>query len=316
MKRLNQKIKYTAISLLTASLIACGGGGSGVSTPQNGIQYTGKNSEAVLSTKTVNDFGVDTVKSAGSVQDANDSLGSSNSKAISKKALRIKSLMKSNLQSGSVSTNAVTPQDICQSGEMIVNSSNENTETGEFTASITFKNCDDGLGTVLNGTVIISGNVGRESLQFINFSFKDKIDYIVMSGTVEVIYSTSETTKLNMVVEDKIANEIVKFEDFVSVVTYDVNQWSELISGRLYESSIGYVTLKTIEPMVTLNTEIEPSSGVLQIIGASETAGKKAIIQITYQTGNTYLIEADLDGDGVFEINQNCNWSQDCNIIF
>ncbi|MFV1983260.1 MAG: hypothetical protein ACC657_06935 [Thiohalomonadales bacterium] len=283
-----QKWKLGAIVILVASLISCGGGDNNGNTLATG-KYTGKTSEAEITATSIKNFDANTVTSTGLVK-----------------------IIKSDIMPFNKSP--------CVSGKVLNKFTAVNT-AGEFSGSVTYFKCLNANGIIFDGLIVISGKkdpvtdkLERLALNFKNVTIKENNSELVLNGEFNVVNTTSEKITANLVVEDKITGATYKLENFVFEVTVTTDKTMETISGKYYDSTKGYVTIITDKPLVTMNGATYPESGIIRIIGASKTLNKKATIEITYQPGNNYILRIDFNGDGTYEVDQNCNWSQACNI--
>jgi len=282
-----QKWNFVAFVLLAASLISCGGGDNNGNTLTKS-KYTGKTSEAEITATSIKNFDANTISSTDLVNKIKSEILPFNPSCVS----------------GKVGT-------IIPSIDSV----------GKFSGSVTYLKCLNANGVSLDGLIVISGKkdpatekLERISLNFKNLTIKENNSELVLNGEFNVVNTTSEIITANLVIEDKISGATFKLENFVFEVTVTADKTTETISGKYYDSKQGYVSIKTDKPLVIMNGAKYPESGNIIIIGASKTLDKKATIEITYQSGNNYILRIDFNGDGTYEVDQNCNWSQACNI--
>jgi hypothetical protein len=91
-----------------------------------------------------------------------------------------------------------------------------------------------------------------------------------------------------------------------SLTVNDQGTYEEIsITGRFYHPEHGYVEISTPTPLhINVGDEF-PSSGVLELSGANN-----AKVRLTADSSTTFHVEADKDGDGVFEYNSGpLNWA-------
>jgi len=282
-----QKWKFGAFVLLAASLISCGGGDNNGNILTTG-KYTGSNSEAKITATSIKNLDVNTITSAGIVN--------------------------------KIKADIMPFNPSCVSGNVLTKIDSINS-VGDFSGSVTYLKCLNANGVSLDGLIVLSGKkdpatekLERISLNFKNLTLKDNNSELVLNGEFNVVKTTSEKITANLVIEDKISGTIFKLENFIFEVTVTADKTTESISGKYYDSKQGYVLIKTDKPLVTMNGAQYPLSGIIRIIGASETLDKKATVEIIYQPGNNYTLRIDFNGDGTYEVDQNCNWTQACNI--
>jgi hypothetical protein len=168
--------------------------------------------------------------------------------------------------------------------------------------------CDDD--TALNGRSTIQGRVDPDTDQLEYFTFRfsslegtanGKQFRLDGSLTLRVNAAGDETRlTLNLLYEDVASGESLWFKDFTLTVTEgaDDGQAYQAIafSGRLYHPVHGYVDVRTDVPFRLEDEDDYPSEGILVLSGADQAAVLMTVISDTQ-----YQVEADLDGDEIYE---------------
>ncbi len=323
MNKLLQKFKLVALAVSASTLFACGGGGDGnSSTPAPTIVYTGVTTEAVITSTNASAFGANLFAPTNNTNPVTLNSVSSKSNSISKNIASINQSLTSKIQSeitiltsGFTTFEVVTQNGFCVSGTQVT-TLDINRDTGAFTGTINFSNCVATDGSSINGLISSSGsfNVSNGTLNKLSISFtsliiKNATGFFEMSGTMNI---EGNSTTINIAVQDKTTNQIVKLENFVMITDISSPNASVTFSVKYYHSDYGYVTITTPQPIVVPANATYPNAGQILITGASEITNQKATIEYTYLPGDTYTIKIDYDGDGAFEVDQTCNWTQDC----
>ncbi len=307
MNRTKQTVRIGILSSLLLSLVACGGGGDTNTVADTGLTYNGNNSEAVITSNSLTSFNVNTI-------------------TISNLANSIYADFTSVLN-----TSADPATNLCTDPKALTAIVASDVGTGKITGLLEFNNCTTLTGNFYNGRITATGQqnlatkaIDSLALTFDKLQFKDSLDInnIIIDGTVtavNTIYIDLTVVKLtaNFIIDDVKNNKTLKIENFISetsqsVTAQSVTQTSQTMSGKYYDSVLGYVSLETISPVIKLTTDKYPRAGTVRMSGASELNANKATIEITFLTKTTYNLKADFDGDGVLEVDQTCNWSQAC----
>ncbi|MHB8764351.1 MAG: hypothetical protein ACYDA8_08460 [Deferrisomatales bacterium] len=176
--------------------------------------------------------------------------------------------------------------------------------TGAFTVALTFDGfCEDG--SVLRGGVTGSGEVaadgqgiGQLTLVFDGLDYQDPVDRFALGGTLAMDFRGAPATRttLNLNLRDEVKGESVRFQDFAIVATEDAGGSLVTLAGRCFHSGHGYGDVQTPQAFRYGPFDDYPSSGVLLVTGAAGTRAR-----LTALTADTCRVEADRDGDGVFD---------------
>ena len=175
--------------------------------------------------------------------------------------------------------------------------------TGAFEASFTFKSfCEDG--TVMNGTLTASGGIDlvREEMEHMAISFQslsisDNSDQFSIGGTMSMDFRDhTDTVVMSLNFRDDAEQKSFRFENY-SVAATEVSGGADVtISGRVYHSDHGYVDVQTLQTFHIGWFDDNPSSGVLTLTGKDNTQA-----QLTALSSETLRVEADTDGDEIFD---------------
>lgn len=307
MNSVKQKFRIGILSGLMISLVACGGGNEPNIVADTGLTYNGNNSEAVITRGSLTSFNVNTI----TIANLANSIYTDFSSVLNASADPATNFC--------VDPNGVTAVVASDVG------------TGKFTGLLEFNNCTTPTGNFYHGRITATGqqNLTTQAIDSLTLTFdklqlKDSLDInnIIIDGTVaavNTVFIDLTVLKLtaNFIIDDVNNNKTLKIENFISETSKSVNpqsvsQTSQTMSGKYYDSVLGYVALETVNPVIVDKGDMYPNSGKVRIIGQSEVNVNKAIIEITFLSKTTYNRKADLDGDSSFEIDETCNWSGAC----
>jgi len=194
---------------------------------------------------------------------------------------------------------------------------------------------DDGTGTLtldfincLDGTETLDGAITIQVLAF-DFGLFIPVDSIysaslitLTSPTINVsialsihsrisIATNSEQSTVNSIVaRNNVTGEMIMITNEVSSVQYDnifsPSSISENLSGRIYDSTYGYVDFVTLAPLIFSSiTQEYPQGGQLLLTGGLNSGIRLGVISATHTT-----IALDLDGDASFEITFTLAWTE------
>ena len=327
----------TLFSLLTA----CGGGGSdsgngGASppdAPKDANQaYTGARTPALLDTENTLRFSrllFGTSSASGTLQRPDDSASTmvdATSISQSLNTLAIRTSTQHNLQQRSVSD----AEDCTHGGNI--------TATGEVDDSalsavlkLTFNNCEDDLGTVINGSmdqVINSiydydlGTPDSYTVSFdgltitqgsVSFSQTGSVDYFLSLDTNNFHYIKKETINLTSTNNTSGAASYLEDYNIESRRAYLSEPPESTVSGKAYLHDEGYITISGSDPLnwapsdtsdLNAQENIPARSGYIALTGASNSEAKvsPATLNNSEASESEYRIDLDADGDGVYEL--------------
>jgi hypothetical protein len=168
--------------------------------------------------------------------------------------------------------------------------------------------CDDGITvsgeTDVDGTFEVSSGVFETAtLSFNDFSDESH----TLDGEVSLDFTaTPIVATFTAYSKDKQSGRVYWLKDY-SINLYELSDRVEIeVFGTFYNPDNGFVTLTTTEPFVVFAEDDWPASGQLVIQGDSATKARlTAIDQLRYR------VEADTEGDGVFDLNSGIlNWTE------
>jgi hypothetical protein len=149
-------------------------------------------------------------------------------------------------------------------------------------------------------------NDANLDLTFTNFTQTEGNDSETMNGTGSFVSTiTTETITIkDIYVHDNTLNKTAWLSNFVMVTTEESAESLITMNGRYYDPDSGYIDLSTESPLVILADDENPSDGVLVAMGRNNTKAR-----LTALTSMTYKVEADTNGDGVYDWNSgSLNW--------
>jgi hypothetical protein len=180
--------------------------------------------------------------------------------------------------------------------------------SNQFSGSLLFKDyCDHGI--MVSGETDVAGSFESRTGNFdtATFSFIDLSgDAKTIDGEISIDFSdTPIFSTFTAYSKDEPTGQIYWMKD------YSINQSQFFghveieIFGTFYHPDEGFVTITTTEPFVVFDEDDWPASGQLEIQGNRNTKSQLIAINQMY-----YRIEADTEGDGVFDKNsRTLNWT-------
>jgi hypothetical protein len=187
--------------------------------------------------------------------------------------------------------------------------------SGEFTGTLQYNDfCDDVRtdGFTVNGNAETAGYTDLATntcKDYIN-TFKD-LTYVLGDNS----FSFNGRKAINRKISPHGGFLSYVFTDNNTGISYWLKDWIlrhthgegyyENVSafGRFYDPDYGYVELSIEEGILIYAEDDRPSSGKLVLTGAEGTQGGDTKIRITYLSATEYLVEADTNGDGVYDYN-------------
>lgn len=302
------------------SIIGSGGGGGDGASAGPGITYTGLTTQAQITdtnavTMSSGAFGAGQTGSAFSGTGAIEKTGDGNIDSF--RTLRIAQALKDAALRVDLSsipgppyigaTESGTDSGPC--GGTVSYTLQYDDATGAFSGTFTFSSyCDTGV--TLTGSTTVSGtiNTGTSTIEDIRFDFTNLSNgSSTLNGYIDIDFTASSISiTAGLLLKDNAGSKVYRISDFVMYVTIgasyvDVN----MASGNYYDPDYGYVTVTTPTPFRINDSDIWPSSGVIVVTGTSNTKARLTTIDNTQ-----CQIDADLDGDGIYEWGPNTyNWT-------
>lgn len=316
-----------------AVLAGCGGGGGGGGGAVGGqteLQYSGNTNAAIITTSNAGILAANaTNPTDGAV--ANPTDGGAVAGAIVRDSARSESPASKGLLDGTrrlidraraivpnPSPNsharlavAVDATNNCKDGGT-VRLLGDVSESGTGTLNITFSNCAEGSESLTgNATLRVDAAVFRFdtviltdfTLSFGRLAVRGEVN-LDMGGSIRV--QTDMPSKREIVTENVVAlfnnsARMTKSENLVVIDTYDdldnPSSYTETISGRIFDSTHGFVDIFTVSPLAFPSvTQRFPSGGEL-VLAAS---GRR--ILITANSAARATLALDLNGDDFFEV--------------
>jgi hypothetical protein len=180
--------------------------------------------------------------------------------------------------------------------------------SGKFSGSLVFTDyCDDEI--IVSGETDVDGTfeVSSGAFNTATFSFDDLSDDChTLDG--EISLDLTDTPVLATIIADSKDNQsgqVYWLKDY-SINLFELLGGVEIeIFGTFYHPDNGFVALTTPEPFVVFEEDDWPTSGHLVIKGDNDTKA-----QLTAIDHLRYRIEADADGDGIFDWDSGIhNWT-------
>ena len=180
--------------------------------------------------------------------------------------------------------------------------------SGEFTGNFLFTDyCEDGI--IISGETDVDGTFEVSSGVFdtATFSFNDLSDEShTLDGEISLDFTeTPIVATFTVYSKDKKSGQVYWLKDY-SINLYELPGRVEIeIFGTFYNPDSGFVTLTTTEPFVVFDEDDWPASGQLVIQGDSASHAQLIAMDQLH-----YRIEADTQGDGIFDLNSGIlNWT-------
>lgn len=314
--------KFTLSILLSIGLVACGGGGGG-----GGSSGTSSTPAAPTTPLAINATNAPTVASTTINSPANiiTSSGFSTSPlGMNTAAARILSsysldakqqILKS--PSNPQFSPALVETTNCLSG----GSKTIDTDLAGTSIAITFNNCSDTPGDVLNGTMLLTNVVWSAT----SFSASSSIDLVIAStgnptarfvGTYN--FATTDTTTESSVVMTSTSYSIIIGSNVTTISNFSFTE-SYTIATDLYSSTSNYtlastelggsVTVTTIDPMQQRGIRLYPFAGQFIVTGANNSKIRVTILGDETHAGDDVQIDLDENGDNTYERTILRDWS-------
>lgn len=195
--------------------------------------------------------------------------------------------------------------------------------TSGDTATITLFNCDDGDGSVVNGSVTFSGNwsgtgtpstPGSSWTLTLTMTFTDVVaiagsDRQTLNGSVSISGHSDGKVEVNSVTFNNLAimetDASFSFNQLKTVSTLDLTTKEESVTvdGDLTSSVDGGLVITTLSPIVTPQGATVPISGSINLLQSNGLS-----VTITISAGGLVKIDVDLTNDGVVDATLTSSW--------
>lgn len=313
-----------AALLFAGILAACGGGGGGGDGGGGGgpapLVYSGNSSPAVITTSNAAQLTANVLGGAnasGAISGVATEAESSGARELGR---RLTSAVRATpLRPGSrpLTSDPVDQTEPCDSGSVRI--FGDINQSGTGTLTFVWSNCRTGDST-LDGTGSVRVDAFEPGFEVITdgtFSFQRvTLTSPTASGTVSgslrlqlSILANTETSTANLVTLDG-NGRMTKSENFVVTDSYSnifaPTSVSETITGRLFDSTHGFVDVITNAPFVfSTLTQSFPNSGDLVLTGANN----RHVRAIAFSS-NAVTLGLDLNGDNAFESAASLKWTE------
>ncbi len=310
------------------SLTACGGGGGGGGEAGGGIVYSGATDQALIDASNAESISTSSFQ-GGSTGVALGGLGAVQTtetvhQGRPRSLMLVETLEDAFLQldvssisggvtSGAIqSVNGTIPGDCPQNPGDASYTISYDDQTGDFSGSFNFNGyCSEGV--AISGSASFSGKIDLNTLNFLNFSISlhtltvtQGSDSFTTDGDISYDFSTSPKTVTmnNLLIKDNTTSQVFKIEN-LSMTLVDGSNYVEVnvVSGRFYHPDHGYVDTQTTAPFRIYDRDDWPSQGVLICTGATGGGGGNTVARLTALSSTQYQVEADTDGDGIYDYN-------------
>lgn len=324
--------RYFALMLISFALLlpTCGGGGGGGgggSGGGGGITYTGITTQAAIDSPNAKDLSTGAYM-GGTVGTSLGMLGSVEKEMTDRPnyldlTLAIKdALLRIDVHapSGIVDAGAIISESGTISGPCGGNAQyaiQYDDITGNFSATISFNSfCSSGV--KLTGNANFSGKVDVNTGIFLQLSLS--CDNLAVTGgstsftakmTIDFNFQASPfTATMDILLRDNTTGKVSWVNNYSMKVWEGSNYIEFELSGRYYHSDYGYVNISTPTRFRINSNATWPSQGVMILDGKTSIGGGSTRARLTVVSSTTYRVEADTNGDGVYDWNSGIlSWS-------
>ncbi|NND65282.1 MAG: hypothetical protein HKM24_04870 [Gammaproteobacteria bacterium] len=303
-----------SIVFLLGFVGACGGGGD-----DNAVTFIGETAQALVTTTNTPEIAPAALSNGILSASSTSVIGRGASSTVSRRVVGdfVNQMVTQKLSLAeivTVSRVVVGPEtDFCSGGGTVTATLNINENTGVFSAIAALNNCtEDGITS--NGNLTFSGSVDLVSFEFdspllftfgnLSISDNDAAD-ITISGTMEcdVDNPSMSSCTQNFDVLNNVSDEIFRLENYQIVETPISGGTTISISGKFYHPEHGFVELITDTDMFVGDSDEWPTSGVIRLIGLSNSSARITMISTTQ-----FMLEVDSDGDSTYESSTIESW--------
>ncbi|MGE5838714.1 MAG: hypothetical protein ACM34H_02185 [Deltaproteobacteria bacterium] len=324
------RMRFSNALLLIVSFAlraGCGGGGGGDAAAPVGLTYAGLTSQATVTDANAQALTAEAYEggNSGTAIELFAGVASEGERPIRHSRLfRFASTLKEAMLQMDVTSVAGDPvaNAVQQASETIQGDPNRCTEgpgsatftmnyddvTGAFTGTMAFNGLC-GAGDTISGAARFSGQVNPVSGEMLHFGFSfdnltlsSDVDSITIAGTLSMDgQSIPAVATMDILLKDNVTTEVYWVNNYTLQITEGPGYKEIEASGRFYHPGHGYVIVSTLEPLVVYDADGSPSSGVLLVEGTIGPSGSFTAAMLTALSSTRYLVEADTDGDGLFD---------------
>jgi len=321
--------RYLALMLISFALVlpTCGGGDGGGGVGGGGVvTYTGITTQATIDSANAKDLSTGAYK--GGALGSTGSLGAVQRAVVNRPYYLDLALI---MEEAIVQIDVHAPPGIIQAGTIIRESGTISGNcggnaqyaiemddvTGNFSGTLSFNGyCSQGV--TLTGGASFSGQYDLQNDRFLQFTLSYESitvtsgsDSITARMNISFNYQTSPATAtMSIFLRDNRDGKVYW-------VDYSMNFWAVSnyyvdfeVSGKYYHPDYGYVVISTPTNFRVYYGNQWPSQGVLILDGRTGIAGGSTKARLTVVSSATYRVEADTNGDGVYDWNSGIlSWS-------
>ncbi|MFQ5588990.1 MAG: hypothetical protein ACE5F7_09115 [Nitrospiria bacterium] len=300
---------FTIFVFIGFFMAACGGGGDGGG--ESAVTYTGKTTQAEVTTANSGKLASEVQEFGGGLDDAAFPLKpGGHPRQTHLQAVHVIQWLESSVlnERGLLSANKPVQVDppLSENGNCggnFVATGTIDDVTLDFDLTIRFNNyCNNGTtvsgAITATGSATVFGDINISNMTMENLTVQDSVSSFSMNGSL-VVHSQSVSSSditMNMMIRNNASGKTVKIENYRVTETNVPGGIRTSISGRFFSPDEGFVDVSTPTPFFTAFGNTFPSSGVLEITGSN---GAKA--QLTALDASQFRLEVDADANGTFE---------------
>lgn len=320
----NKFVSYlTVLSIGISGLIGCGGGGSDGSGGTTSLTYSGLNTPAVITKDNAHEIAINAYTS-GETTGGLVGIASLDNDDQDTQKLKTSSLFKvSQIARGVVeridpvsAPDQVGPMAIVKESESLHGSCGGNAsftiqvndETGFFSGTLSFNGYCEG-GVTINGDTDFSGKVDLQdyemtsmTLRFDEMTSTSGSEFTLMEGEMrfDIAEDTSSIT-MDLLFQDSVDELVYKIENYQMMIVDQYSQTEIEISGRFFDPYYGFIEITTISTFHVRSTDEFPYTGSFVADGENGIEGGPTSVRLTAIDQTRCLVEADTDGDGLYD---------------